>query len=87
MDLVRKLVAGRGLPLPEIPEPEPFNADAPEELKLGGFGAVVFTGGFRPDYSPGSTYRARSTSSVPQSTRKGPALSSPDLLRRRALPP
>ena len=50
MDLVRKLVAERGLPLPEIPEPEPFNADAPEELNLSGFGAVVFAGGFRPDY-------------------------------------
>ena len=51
MDLVRKLVAERGLPLPEIPEPEPFNAEAPEELNLSGFGAVVFTGGFRPDYA------------------------------------
>jgi cation diffusion facilitator CzcD-associated flavoprotein CzcO len=50
MDLVRKLVAERGLPRPEIPEPEPFNADAPEELNLSGFGAVVFAGGFRPDY-------------------------------------
>lgn len=50
MDLVRKLVAERGLPLPEISEPEPFNADSPEELNLSGFGAVVFTGGFRPDY-------------------------------------
>ena len=50
MDLVRKLIAERGLPRPEIPEPEPFNADAPEELKLSGFGAVVFAGGFRPDY-------------------------------------
>ena len=34
MDLVRKLVAERGLPRPEIPEPEPFNADSPEELNL-----------------------------------------------------
>ena len=50
MDLVRKLIAERGLPLPEIPQPEPFNADAPEDLNLNGFGAVVFTGGFRPDY-------------------------------------
>ncbi len=49
-DLVRKLVAERGMPMPEIPEPEPFNADAPEELNLSGFGAVVFAGGFRPDY-------------------------------------
>jgi putative flavoprotein involved in K+ transport len=50
MDLVRKLVAERNLPLPDIPEPEPFNGDAPEELNLSGFGAVVFAGGFRPDY-------------------------------------
>jgi putative flavoprotein involved in K+ transport len=50
VDLVRKLVGERGLPLPEIPEPEPFNGEAPEELNLIGFGAVVFAGGFRPDY-------------------------------------
>jgi cation diffusion facilitator CzcD-associated flavoprotein CzcO len=56
MDLVRKLVAERGLPLPEIPEPEPFNADAPEELNLRGFGAVIFTGGFRPDYASWSRF-------------------------------
>jgi putative flavoprotein involved in K+ transport len=50
MDLVRTLVVERGLPRPEIPEPEPFDADAPEELNLSAFGAVVFAGGFRPDY-------------------------------------
>jgi putative flavoprotein involved in K+ transport len=50
MDLVRKLVVERGLPSPEIPEPEPFSGEAPEELDLHGFGAVVFAGGFRPDY-------------------------------------
>ena len=50
MGLVQKLVAERGLPRPEIPEPEPFNGEAPEELNLSGFGAVVFAGGFRPDY-------------------------------------
>ena len=42
MNLVRKLAAERGLPAPEIPEPEPFNTDALEELDLSGFGAVVF---------------------------------------------
>jgi putative flavoprotein involved in K+ transport len=51
MDLVRKLVAERELPVPEISEPEPFTADAPEELSLSGFGVVVFAGGFRPDYA------------------------------------
>ena len=50
MDLVRKLVAERGLPPPEIPEPEPLKTDAPEELNLTGLAAVVFAAGFRPDY-------------------------------------
>ncbi len=51
MDLCRKLAAERELDLPEIPEPEPFDARAPEEISLDGFGAVIFTGGFRPDYA------------------------------------
>lgn len=50
MDRIRTLVAERGLPRPEIPEPEPFSVEAPEQLNLSGFGAVVFAGGFRPDY-------------------------------------
>ncbi len=50
MDLVRKLVVERGLPPPEISEPEPFDGEAPEEVNLSGFGAVLFAGGFRPDY-------------------------------------
>jgi putative flavoprotein involved in K+ transport len=48
--LFRKLAAERGLPEPELPEPEPFAADAPESIDLAGFGAVIFCGGFRPDY-------------------------------------
>jgi putative flavoprotein involved in K+ transport len=51
MGLVRKLVAGRGLPEPQIDEPEPFDGNAPESVDLTGFGAVVFAGGFRPDYA------------------------------------
>jgi putative flavoprotein involved in K+ transport len=50
MDRVRRVVAERGLPAPEIPEPEPFSVEAREWLDLTGFGAVVFAGGFRPDY-------------------------------------
>jgi putative flavoprotein involved in K+ transport len=50
MDLVRALVAERGLDDFPIEDPEPFEADAPEELGLSDFGAVVFAGGFRPDY-------------------------------------
>ena len=51
MDLVRELVAERGLDDPGIEDPEPFQADAPEELALSALGAVVFAGGFRPDYT------------------------------------
>jgi len=51
MDLVRELVAARGLDDPGIEAPEPFEGDAPEELALADFGAVVFAGGFRPDYT------------------------------------
>jgi len=41
----------RGLSRPEIAEPAPFDGAAPERIPLDGFGAVVFTGGFRPDYT------------------------------------
>ena len=50
MDRIRRVVDERGLPVLEIPEPEPFDATAPDELDLSGFGAVLFAGGFRPDY-------------------------------------
>ena len=40
-----------GLPRPELPEPAPFDGDRPgARSSLDGFGAVVFAGGFRPDY-------------------------------------
>jgi len=51
MGLVRKLVAERGLTMPPIPEPGPFNGEAPTDLDLTGIGTVIFAGGFRPDYS------------------------------------
>jgi hypothetical protein len=44
MDRVRGFVYERGLAPPEMPEPEPFHAEAPEELDLTGFGAVLFAG-------------------------------------------
>lgn len=42
--------AERGLPAPDLADPEPFDAAAPQELDLSGIGAVVFAGGFRPGY-------------------------------------
>jgi putative flavoprotein involved in K+ transport len=51
MGLVRRLVDERGLPEPDVAPLEPFDPTAPESLDLAGFGAVLFTGGFRPDFS------------------------------------
>jgi putative flavoprotein involved in K+ transport len=51
MGLVQKVVAERGLPRPAIAELEPFSGEAPDEVNLSGFGAVIFAGGFRPDYA------------------------------------
>jgi putative flavoprotein involved in K+ transport len=40
-----------GLEVPEIADPEPFADASPvEEVDLAGVGAVLFAGGFRPDY-------------------------------------
>jgi putative flavoprotein involved in K+ transport len=47
---VRKLVTERGLPPPEVLEPEPFRINALDRVDLSGFGAVIFATGFRPDY-------------------------------------
>jgi len=37
--------------VPELPDPPPFDSTAPEHLALDGFGAVIYTSGFRPDYA------------------------------------
>ena len=44
MVLVRRVALERGLPEPDIPEPEPFVGEAPTELQLSGFGAAGFRG-------------------------------------------
>ena len=51
LGLVRRLVADRGLPEPELPDPEPLRVEPPREVDLTGFGAVLFTTGFRPGYA------------------------------------
>lgn len=40
-----------GYPVPELPTPDPFRYRPIEEIDLHGLGAVIFTSGFRPDYS------------------------------------
>jgi putative flavoprotein involved in K+ transport len=51
MGLVRRLVEERSLDDPGVPEPEPMDTTGPERLDLRDVGAVVFTTGFRPDYT------------------------------------
>lgn len=48
--LVKKVVAERGMAMPDLGSPAPFDASMSEELDLAGFGAVIFAGGYRPDY-------------------------------------
>lgn len=49
--LIRKSCAARGVKPPEMPPPAPFEAKPAERLRLDGFGAVIFTSGFRPDFT------------------------------------
>jgi putative flavoprotein involved in K+ transport len=48
--LVKKVVEARGMTMPDLEDPPAFGASAPEEIDLAGFGAVIFAGGFRPDF-------------------------------------
>ena len=50
MAVFGKLAEERGLEPLGADEPGPFDARAPERVDLSGFGAVIFAGGFRPDY-------------------------------------
>jgi putative flavoprotein involved in K+ transport len=49
--LIREWCAAHQTEPPDLPTPPPFDARAPEQLRLGGVGAVIFTTGFRPDYT------------------------------------
>lgn len=50
MAMIRLYAVEHGLGTDDIREPEPFDATAPNRISLDGFGAVLFAGGFRPDY-------------------------------------
>jgi putative flavoprotein involved in K+ transport len=49
-DLVRNLVAERGMARVEPPAPEPFIDTSVDTLDASGFGTIIFAGGFRPDF-------------------------------------
>jgi putative flavoprotein involved in K+ transport len=52
---IRELIVSHcdreGLATPEFPDPPPFDGRAPEHVDITGFGAVLHTSGFRPDYA------------------------------------
>lgn len=50
-DLLAANCAARSVPAPAMPDPDPFEADPPASIDLARVGAVVFTTGFRPDYT------------------------------------
>jgi len=50
IELFNTFAAESGIRKPELPEPAPLECDTSEALDLKGFAAIVFGGGFRPDY-------------------------------------
>lgn len=50
IDLIRRLVAERDIPMPNVPERAPFDGRSPESIDMTGFGAIVWATGYRPDY-------------------------------------
>jgi putative flavoprotein involved in K+ transport len=50
MDLVRRHAVERGMPVPDIEEPDAFRVEAPTRLPASQFGSVIFASGFRPAY-------------------------------------
>ncbi|MEY2513233.1 MAG: putative flavoprotein involved in transport, partial [bacterium] len=68
--------AARGIAPPSIAEPHPFDADAPVQLDLSDFGAVIFASGFVPTTSRGCGSPARLTSSDSRFSATEPARSS-----------
>jgi putative flavoprotein involved in K+ transport len=50
-DLLAANCAARCVPAPAMPDPKPFEADPPASIDLARVSAVIFTTGFRPDYT------------------------------------
>jgi putative flavoprotein involved in K+ transport len=50
-DLIRRTCHERGVAAPEMPPPSLFEAKPRERLGLEALGAVIFTSGYRPDYT------------------------------------
>lgn len=50
MGAVSRHAAEQGLPVPETPDPPPFDPAAPASLPTGRFRSVIWAGGYRPAY-------------------------------------
>lgn len=50
-DLITTSSLARSVPAPTMPDPPSFHANPPDSIELRDLGAVIFTTGFRPDYS------------------------------------
>jgi putative flavoprotein involved in K+ transport len=50
MDMIREEARERGMAPPDIPAPEPFDPNCPTSIDISKLGAVVFAGGYRPNY-------------------------------------
>jgi putative flavoprotein involved in K+ transport len=50
-NLIEDLCKKEGLPIPPLPEPPPFDATAPESIDVSRLSTVIFSSGFRPDYT------------------------------------
>ncbi len=48
--LVKKVCTERGMTMPDLDPPAPFDPSMPEEIDLADFGSIIFACGFRPDY-------------------------------------
>ena len=51
LDLFRSHARTAGIPEPDVLDLAPLDHDPPEVVDLTGFGAILFAGGFRPDYA------------------------------------
>jgi putative flavoprotein involved in K+ transport len=50
-NLIEALCKSQGIPIPRLPEPPVFDATAPESIKVSRLSTVIFSSGFRPDYT------------------------------------
>ena len=84
--LVERLCTERGLEVPELPDPAPFVADPSPSVDARSIGTVIFSGGFRPDYSWVHVDRWVRSDGLPGTGRRSQHRRPRAVLRGRAFP-